>query len=29
MVPTIDWLDEAFEHAGCTVSRGYIYARGL
>lgn len=29
MVPTIDWLDEAFEHAGCTVSRGHIYAREL
>jgi hypothetical protein len=29
MVPTIDWLDEAFEHAGCTVRRGHIWAREL
>jgi GNAT superfamily N-acetyltransferase len=29
MVPTIDWLDEAFEHAGCTVHRGHIWAREL
>lgn len=29
MVPTIDWLDEAFQHAGCAIRRGFIYARGL
>jgi GNAT superfamily N-acetyltransferase len=29
MVPTIDWLDEAFEHAGCTIRRGHIWAREL
>ncbi len=29
MVPTIDWLDEAFEHAGCTINRGHIWTREL
>jgi GNAT superfamily N-acetyltransferase len=29
MVPTIDWLDEAFEHSGCKINRGSIWARGL
>ena len=29
MVPSIDWLDEAFEHAGCTINRGLIWAREL
>lgn len=29
MVPTIDWLDEAFAHAGCTVRHGHIWAREL
>ena len=29
MVPTIDWLDEAFEHAGCKINRGHIWAREL
>lgn len=26
MMPSIDWLDEAFEHAGCEIRRGYLYA---
>jgi GNAT superfamily N-acetyltransferase len=29
MVPTIDWLDEAFEHAGCKINRGHIWTREL
>jgi hypothetical protein len=29
MVPRIEWLDEAFEHAGCTIRRGHIYTREL
>jgi GNAT superfamily N-acetyltransferase len=29
MVPTIDWLDEAFEHSGCDINRGHIWTREL
>ncbi len=29
MVPTIDWLDEAFERSGCKINRGYVWAREL
>jgi GNAT superfamily N-acetyltransferase len=29
MVPAISWLDEAFEHAGCKIRRGHVWARGL
>jgi hypothetical protein len=29
MVPTIEWLDEAFERAGCKINRGYIWVRDL
>lgn len=29
MMPSLDWLDEAFEHAGCEVHHGYLYARTL
>lgn len=29
MIPTIDWLESAFEKAGCEIRRGFIYARTL
>lgn len=29
MIPTIDWLDSAFERAGCQIRRGYVYAKTL
>ena len=29
MIPSVDWLEDAFEQAGCEIRRGSIYARAL
>lgn len=29
MIPAVDWLEEAFEHAGCRIRRGYLWEKEL
>ena len=29
MIPAVDWLESAFEHAGCQIRRGYLWAKAL